>query len=97
MGEARGGSPSVLGERVVGIAVQPALAAFSRRDHWMVAGPCVCGGVTIRRAVAAERRPAALAGPEMHPSCVDRHAFVADLTLRMPDGGDGPDVIAGGR
>ena len=45
----------------------------------------VLAGVTVRRAVAAERDAAFLAGPQMHPVCADLHAFFAFTALRLFD------------
>ncbi len=45
----------------------------------------VLAGVTVRRAVAAERDAAFLAGPQMHPVCADLHAFFAFAALRLFD------------
>jgi hypothetical protein len=45
----------------------------------------VFAGVTVRRAVAAERDAAFLARSQMHPGCADLHAFFAFAALRLFD------------
>lgn len=45
----------------------------------------VFGGVTIWRAIAAERRAARLAGSQMNPVCTNLHAVRAFAALRLFD------------
>ncbi len=45
----------------------------------------VFAGVTIWRAVAAERHAARLAGAQMDPGTADLHAFLAFAALRLLD------------
>ena len=54
----------------------------------------VFAGVTIWRAVAAERHAARLAGAQMNPVRTGLHAFLADPALRVLDAGDVADVRA---
>src|SRR2546422_5752777 len=85
-------SNSVFRKAVVRIAVQPALARLRRGNHGMAGGACVFRGVLVGRAVAAQRRPALLAGPQMHPLGSHLHALRALRPLRLPharDGGEG--------
>jgi hypothetical protein len=76
---------SIIGEHVIGIAVQPMLARLRRRDHGVTTGMRVLAGVLIRRAVAAQRDSTRLARPEMHPIGTDLYAFFAFATLRLLD------------
>ena len=45
-------------------------------------------GMTIRRIVAAMRRAARLAGPQVDPARVYFHALIALAALRLPDDGN---------
>jgi hypothetical protein len=45
----------------------------------------VLGGVTIRRAIAAERDAACLTSPQMNPVVADLRAFFAFTALRLFD------------
>src|SRR5262249_46271711 len=80
--------PLVLDERVVLIAIQPALARLRRRGHRMLVGARVLARVAIGRRVATERAAARLARAQMHPPCANLHALVALIVLRMLDRGD---------
>jgi hypothetical protein len=51
----------------------------------MAAGARVLSGVAIRRAVAAQRRPALLTRPQMDPLCAGLHALIALPALRVLD------------
>ena len=51
----------------------------------MACGVRVFGRVVVRRAVAAKRDSASLAGPQMNPVRTDLHAFFAFATLRLLD------------
>ena len=86
----------ILRERIVWKTVQPALARLGGRDHAMTAGARVLRGMALRRAVAAERRSALLAGPQMDPLRAHLHALVALVFARTLDGGNRGDVRAGG-
>ena len=55
----------------------------------------VLAGVTVRRAVAAERDAAFLARSQMHPVCAGLHAFFAFAALRLFDRRDRVDVGTG--
>jgi len=48
----------------------------------------VFSGVTVRRAITAERLAARLAGAQMDPVCADLHAFLAFAPLRLFNGRD---------
>jgi hypothetical protein len=52
----------------------------------------VPGGVAVGRAVAAQRRAAFLAGPQMDPVRADFHTLVALMALLVFDGLDGAEV-----
>jgi hypothetical protein len=75
----------VLGEGLIGIAVQPMLARLRRCDHRMSTGVRVFAGVLIGRTVAAQRDSTCLARPEMHPMGTDLYAFFAFATMRLLD------------
>src|SRR5712692_1231507 len=74
---------SVLRERIVGIAIQPALPRFSRSNDRMRARARVLARVLVRRRVAAERGAAALTRAQMHPARADLHALLALPRLRV--------------
>src|SRR5438132_14044092 len=86
---------SVLRKRVVGIAVQPALAALRGRDDRMSAGLRVFRRMAIGRRIAAMRAAAVLAGAQVHPRRADLDAVVAHALLRTQHVLDSGDVIAG--
>src|SRR5512140_3675830 len=73
---------SVLGKRVIRIAVEPALPRLRRRDDRMLARARVLAGVFVRRVVTAARRTALLAGAEVDPARADLHALLALPALR---------------
>ena len=79
----------------VRITVKPALARLRRSNHRMPALVRVFAGVTVRRAVAAERDAAFLARSQMHPVCAGLHAFFAFAALRLFDRRDRVDVGTG--
>src|SRR5688500_14000579 len=70
-------STSIFAERIVWIAVEPALAGLGGRDDGMTGGLRVSRRVAVRRVVAAVRPSAYLARAQVHPLAVDLHAFVA--------------------
>src|SRR5437764_1401067 len=84
----RGNAASIFGEHVVRITVQPPLARFLRRHDRVFGGARVLRGMLVGRAVAAQRRAALLAGPQMHPLRADLHALGALPPLAVPHGGD---------
>jgi hypothetical protein len=45
----------------------------------------VFAGVTIWRAIAAQRHATLLTCPQMNPVCADLHAFLAFAALRLLD------------
>jgi hypothetical protein len=75
----------IFAEGVVGVAVEPALAGLRRRNHWMARGVRVFAGVLVRRAVAAERNAAFLAGAQMNPVVADLDALRAFAAFRLFD------------
>src|SRR5438552_19151087 len=85
---------SVFGERVVGIAVQPARAALGGGDDRVGGSAGVLTGVLVRRAVAAARAAALLAGAQVHPLRSDLHALLAFAALRLFHVTHGADVLA---
>src|SRR5438876_8623938 len=87
---------SVFRERIVGIAIEPALAYFRRRDDRMSAGAGVLAGVAIRGRVATEGGAAALAGAQVDPGGVDLDALVTLAAARLPDVANRLDVRTGG-
>src|SRR5262249_16444278 len=86
---------SVLRERVVRIAVEPALAWFGRCNDRMGCGFGVLGRVAVGRVVAAMRAAGRLVRAEMNRVAADLHALIADMLLRVLDVGDRADVCAG--
>jgi tetratricopeptide (TPR) repeat protein len=68
---------SVLGKRVVGITVQPPLAAFGGCDHRMRGFARVLARVPVRRRITAARRPARLAGAQVDPGGSNLDALLA--------------------
>jgi ATP-dependent RNA helicase RhlE len=69
--------PLILGECVVGVAVEPAFARLTRGDDGMASRVGVFASVLVRRAIAAEGDAAFLAGPQMHPRRAELHTLVA--------------------
>src|SRR5262245_40823870 len=90
-----GRAGSVLRVRVVGEAVEPALPRLRRGDDVVPARPGMLAGVPVRRAVAAPRTAALLAGPQVDPPRPDRDALLAFAALRVLDGLDRLQVRAG--
>src|SRR5207244_3101027 len=80
------------GERLIRIAVQPALTRFRRRDHRMAGRPRVLAGVPVGGVIAALGRAALLTGTQVDPPRTDLHALLALAALRVPDGGNRGDV-----
>ena len=80
------GIDSIFGEGVVGVAIEPAFAWLSRSDDRMTDRVRVFAGVTVRRAIAAKRRPTFLTGPQVDPLAADLHTFLALKTARSLDG-----------
>ena len=74
---------SIFGKCFVRIAVQPAFARLRGCDDRMPTCVRVFAGVTIWRAVAAERHAARLAGAQMNPVRTGLHAFLAFAALRL--------------
>ena len=66
---------SVFRERVVLIAVEPALARFSRCNHGMSARTRMLGRVAAWRIVATQGRAAFLTSAQMHPLSASLHAL----------------------
>jgi hypothetical protein len=75
----------ILRERVVRIAIQPALARLRGSDHGMGGCPRMFAGVLIWGAVATERDAARLARAQMNPARTDLHAFFTFTALRLLD------------
>src|SRR5437667_12893043 len=75
----------VFGEGVVRIAIQPTLAGLRRCNHRVPVRTRMFARVLLRRAVAAQRRTAALARTQMHPSSADLHTLSALTALSMLD------------
>src|SRR5436190_20061200 len=75
----------ILRERVVRIAIQPALARLRGSDHGMCGCPRMFAGVLIWGAVATKRNATRLARPQMNPARTDLHAFFTFAALRLLD------------
>lgn len=73
--------PSILGEGIVGIAVEPPLTGLRRGNDRVLGRAHVLRRVTIRRRVATKRNAASLAGAEVDPCRANLHAFLAFATL----------------
>ncbi len=85
----------VLGEGIVRVAVEPALACFGRRDDRMGNRAGVAARMPVGRRVAAQRRAARLTHAQVHPGRSDLHAFLADVGGRLLDSVNRGDVRAG--
>jgi hypothetical protein len=72
-----------LRKRVVRIAVQPTLARLTGCNDRMPGCVRVFARMPIRRAIAAERHAACLAGPQMNPVVADFDALFAFAALRL--------------
>jgi len=83
---------SILDERVVRIAKQPALARLGRGDHRMTRRVRVLGGMTVGRVVAAPCPAALLAGTQVNPGAAHLDAVLAFLSFGQPGLGDGLDM-----
>jgi hypothetical protein len=75
----------ILRERVVRIAIQPALARLRGSDHGMCGCPRMLAGVLIWGAVATKRNATRLARAQMNPARTDLHAFFTFAALRLLD------------
>src|SRR5207302_8731305 len=75
----------ILRERVVRIAIQPALARLRGSDHGMCGCPRMFAGVLIWGAVATKRNATRLARAQMNPARTDLHAFFTFAALRLLD------------
>jgi hypothetical protein len=85
----------VLGVRLVGIAIQPALTRLRRCHDGMPAGARVFARVLVRRIVAALGGAALLARAQVHPPRARLHALFAFVLRGVSNRGDGRDVTTG--
>src|SRR5215831_1123183 len=76
--------PSVFGEGVIGITIQPPLTRLIRSDHRVGARMRMLAGVLVGRAVAAERDAALLAGAQVHPPRAGLYALDALAAPGVP-------------
>ena len=76
---------SVFRERLVHIAVQPALSRLRRGHHGVRARLRVPRRVAVGRAVATERHAAGLTCPQVHPGVTGFYAFFAEVFVRLFD------------
>src|SRR5262249_13165599 len=90
------GHGSVLGKRVIRIAIQPAIARLGGGDDRMSTRFRMRGRVLVRRGVAAQRDAALLAGAQLDPAGADLHALRALAALGLFDALDRFDMIADG-
>src|SRR5262245_30461680 len=90
-----GSRRSILGELIVRIAIQPAFAGLGGRDDRVPGRAGVLGRMAVRRAVAAVRAAAFLAGSQMNPRSADLDALLALASFRRLDARDRVDVVAG--
>ena len=72
-----------MADRLVRIAVQPALAGFARRNYRMIGGAGVFRCMPVGRVVTTTRAPTFLARAQMHPSRTNLHAVLTLRALRM--------------
>jgi hypothetical protein len=79
---------SVLSERIVWIAIQPALSRLGGRNDGMLSRPHMLGGVAIGRRIAAQCDTARLARSKVNPTGADFHALLAFVPRGMADGVD---------
>jgi hypothetical protein len=86
---------SILGERLIRVAIQPALSRLCRGDHWVFARPGMLAGVLVGRAVATTCAAALLTGAQVQPSRTDLHAIFAFTLLGLLDGLDGAEMKTG--
>ena len=84
----------ILGEGVVGIAVQPTLTNFRGRDHWMTTRTGMLRRMPVWRTVATSSCAALLTRAQVNPACSDLHALFANSLLRLFDVGDRIDMNA---
>ena len=80
---------SILSKRVIGIAIQPALARLRGGNDRMSSRLGMLAGVLIRRAVATQCLAALLTCSQVHPAGPDLHTFSALTATRMFNRGDG--------
>ena len=83
---------SVIGKRVVRIAIEPALARLRRCDNRMPRRARVLRRVPVRRVVATMRATAFLTGAKMNPGSSDLDALLAFPSFGVLDAGNGSDV-----
>src|SRR4029078_7100544 len=83
---------SIFHERLVRIAIQPALTRLGRSEHGLTGRWRVFGRMTVRRVVAAPRPAALLARAQMDPGSAHLHAVLAFASLGQPGLRDGFDV-----
>src|SRR5256885_15818614 len=84
-GQVSAATTSILGEAIVGVAVQPTFPRLRRCDHGMPGGVGVFRRVPVGRVVAAVRAAALLTRPEVHPLGADLHTLVAHAAPRLLD------------
>jgi hypothetical protein len=75
----------VFHKRVVRITVQPAFARLCGSNNRVPGSVGMFAGVTIRRAIAAERDAASLTSAQMNPLRTDLYALFAFPSLRLFD------------
>ena len=73
----RVGSHSILCKRIIGIAIEPALAGFRGGDDRVFAAEGVFRRMPVRRTVTAKRGVARLTSSQMHPAVADLHTVFA--------------------
>src|SRR3954471_13409171 len=74
---AKGSIASVRCAHVIQVAIEPALTQLGRRNDRMAGGMRMLGGVSVWRAVAAQRHTTRLARAQVNPMRPDPHAFHA--------------------
>jgi hypothetical protein len=83
--QTRNASELIFAKRIVGIAIEPTLTGLCGSDDGVRSRACVFASVTVRRAIAAERNVACLAGAQMDPVRTNLHALLACAALRLFD------------
>src|SRR5262249_731098 len=72
---------SIIRHCVIRVAIQPPLPRLRPTNDPMVTGLCMLGGVTVRRAVATQRRATGLTRAQVYPLCPNLHTFLTLAAL----------------
>src|SRR5258708_14650425 len=75
--------PSVFGEGVIGIAIQPAFTGLGRCDHRVSGCVSMFGGVAIWRVVTAQCSSAFFTNAQVHPLATRLHTLFPFVAFRV--------------